>query len=144
MLDPAALKPFQVIHVYYEYQAQAGDYKYFVVLCHEKFGGQDYVLCLKATSRTEKYENDKERMNGCVFYKENEVPCFREKTAIQPDNIHPIPYDHLIEQEKRQRYSEKGMLPADFGAKLSAAVRASRTLTKKKKQEILARLGEKL
>lgn len=140
MFDPASLKPYEVIQVFYQYQGQRGDFKYFVVVCHEEHAGKKYVLCMKATSRTEKYENDKHQMAGCVYYKKGEVGCFAENTAIQPDNVHPIDYDRLVEEEKRGRFRRHGSLPADFRAKLIAAVKASITIPARRKEQILARL----
>jgi len=144
VFDPSALKPFQVIHVYYQFQGQAGEYKYFVVVCHENHDGVNYVVCMKATSKTEKYENDKAQMAGCVYYKSKEVSCFPENTAVQPDNPIPIAHGYLIEQEKNGRFKDKGKLPADFPAKLIAAIRASQTIPTIRKGNLLEKLGEKL
>jgi hypothetical protein len=97
---------------------------------------------MKATTKTQKYETDRSQMAGCVYYKQGDVPCFHSNTAIQPDNIHPIPYDHLIEQEENGRYQHRGSLPADFHAKLIAAIRNSVTLSMVRKKNLLAQLGE--
>jgi hypothetical protein len=141
VLDPSRITQFEVIQVYYEFQGEPPDYKYFVAVCHEDIRGGKHVLCMKATSKTTKYDNDKAQKAGCVCYEEGECGCFPEKTVVQPDNMIPISYEHLIEQEKRGKFKHKGKLPDDFREKIIQAVKASITVPPKWKDQILKKLG---
>jgi hypothetical protein len=96
---------------------------------------------MKATSKTAKYDNDPIQKAGCVCYEKGECGCFPEKSVIQPGNLIPISYDHLVQQEKHGRFKHRGKLPNDFKEKITAAVKVSITTEPKWKDKILKRLG---
>ncbi len=100
-----------------------------------------YTLCLKATSQTALYENSKEVMAGCVYYKAREIALFPSNTAIQPDNPHPIPHKHLTQCHANGSLNILGTMPQDFQEKLKKAIQDSITLTLARKRNWLERLG---
>ena len=100
-----------------------------------------YILCVKATSQTTIYENNKEMMAGCVYYKAGDIDIFPVNTAIQPDNPHPIPHEHLVQCHENNSLTILGVMPEDFHQKLTTAIQSSTTLTAVRKQKWLARLS---
>ena len=140
MVNPSALARYDVIHVYYEFEGQVGERKFFVVLSH----GDKHAICIKATAKVEKYQLDQKQKAGCVCYKANEVPCFVQETAIQPHNVVPISYEHIVREDRNGRYENKGTLPPDFHVKLVGAIRASIVMSPKRKRFVLELIGEVL
>jgi hypothetical protein len=95
---------------------------------------------MKATSQTTLYENSKEMKAGVVYYKAGEISFFPMNTAIQPDNLHPIPHAEIAKCHANSSLKLMGQMPADFHDKLMAAVKASITLSEDRKQNILSRI----
>jgi hypothetical protein len=113
----------------------------FVVICHEELNGMGIAICLKATSQTEIYENNKEMMAGVVYYKANELAFFNSNTAIQPDNPHPIPHAQLAACLQKGILDILGNMPEDFSIRLANAINASVTISSERKQNFLKRLN---
>jgi hypothetical protein len=141
--DPKKLTRYKVIRVYYQYSGQQPEEKFFVVLDERyEFNGQLAVFCLKATSKVEKYKNNKNEMIGCVFYEADQITFFDLDTAIQPDNPLPFAYDRLEAFGKSGMYRVEGDMPPDFHEKLIEAIKKSDQLPRKKKAVLLAAIGE--
>jgi hypothetical protein len=115
---------FSVLRVPHAFAVgQAPISKLFVVIAHHGA----YAICLKATSNTQQYENDKERMAGCVYFPAGELKCFPISTAVEPENQHPISHTQ-IESEFAAGKVEIHTLPDDFQARLLKAVQDSDAL----------------
>jgi hypothetical protein len=126
----------------YQYAGSpAPEPKLFVVVCHEKRDGVMYCVCIKATSKTEVYDNDSEQMKGAVCYQAGEA-CFAVRTVIQPDNPLPISHQDIVKHNRARAFAVVGDLPADFQAKLVAAIRASATMSPAWKHNMLAKIGQ--
>jgi hypothetical protein len=95
---------------------------------------------MKATSHTSLYDNNHEMRAGVVYYKAGELSYFPMNTAIQPDNLHPIPYAHIATCHANSTLKYLGQMPTDFHEKLLAAVKASVTLSEERKLNILSRI----
>lgn len=95
---------------------------------------------MKATSQTTLYENNKEMRSGVVYYKAGELAYFSLNTAIQPDNLHPIPHIEITKCYGNTSLKILGQMPGDFHDKLVAAVKASITLSEDRKQNLLSRI----
>lgn len=108
----------------------------FIVICHEKA----HAICMKATSQTALYENNKDMMAGVVYYKAGENPFFGLNTAIQPDNLHPIPHSHLMKCDREGSLKLLGQMQPAFHEQLVAAVKASITLSEERRLNILSRI----
>jgi hypothetical protein len=124
----------------YQYSGQPLLSKLFITLCNETLQGARYVLCLKATSQTTLYDNSKELMAGCVYYKAGETRFFSSNTVIAPDNPHPVPHGHLVQCHTNNSLTILGVMPQDFHGKLLTAIQASITLTSERKQHWITRL----
>jgi hypothetical protein len=111
--------------------------KYFVVLCHERRDGVLYCVSLKATSRTQIYDNMPEKMAGAVCYEAGEA-CFKERTIIQPDNPWPISHQDIVKHRRAGAFGIVGNLPADFHCRLIAAIKASPTMSPTWRRSMLA------
>ena len=105
--------------------------KLFVVIAHQGA----YAICLKATSHTQQYENDKVRMAGCVYFPAGELKCFPSNTAVVPENQHPISHAQ-IEREFAAGKVEIHSLPDDFRARLVKAVQDSDALNGAKRARL--------
>jgi hypothetical protein len=55
----------------------------------------------------------------------------------------PISHQHIIREEANGRFEDKGVLPADFHGKLVTAIKASITMTPRRKKLLLELVGEK-
>jgi hypothetical protein len=130
-----------VLRVPYQYQGQPLLSKLFIVLCNETLNGARYALCLKATSQATLYENSKELMAGCVYYKAGELGFFGSNTVIAPDNPHPIPHGHLVQCHANNSLTILGVMPQEFHDKLLTAIQGSIRLTAERKQHWITRLG---
>ncbi len=125
LVHPGSLSPFTVIRVPHSFDnGLTYQEKFFVVLGH----GGNVALCIKATSRTKFYDNNPEKMCGCVCYQAGEVEFFSKRTIIEPDNQFEIPHQRLIDYQKRGALKVAGSLPADFAGRLKAAMLKSQTL----------------
>jgi hypothetical protein len=140
VFNPETLAQFTVLRVPYQYSGQPLLSKLFITLCNETLNGARYTLCFKATSQTTLYDNSKELMAGCVYYKGGEIAFFGSNTVIAPDNPHPISHGHLVECYINNSLTILGVMPQDFRGKLLAAIQASITLTLERKQHWITRL----
>jgi hypothetical protein len=100
-----------------------------------------YLICIKATTKIEIYVNDPERMAGCVFYKAGELSFFEKDTAVEPDNPVPISYSQLIQNHRDGELHILGEMPSTFHANLLRAVRDSVTLSGVERKRLLALLA---
>jgi hypothetical protein len=142
------LSKYRVFRAPYQYQDKAtAESKLFVCVCHESTPGdvfskaQHVAICMKATSQTAIYENNKELLAGVVLYGAGELPFFPLPTAIQPDNLHPIPHLHLARCDAAGTFAELGDMPSDFHERLIAAVNASVTIPPARRKNILQRIS---
>jgi hypothetical protein len=95
---------------------------------------------MKATSQTTLYENNNDMRSGVVYYKAGELSYFSMNTAIQPDNLHPIPHADIAKCYENSSLKLLGQMPVDFHNKLEAAVKASITLSEDRRLNILSRI----
>ena len=137
--DPIELSRFTVFRVYYEYAGQRGEEKLYIVLRHAKEACGNACWCLKATSRTARYDADPEQLVGTVVYEANVLKFFYSKTIIDPRGLFCMPHSHL-QKESNKRYRVEGKMPDDFKAKLITAIEKSDDLEPKKKKTLLAYL----
>ena len=100
-----------------------------------------YCVCIKATSKTDIYENNAEKIKGAVCYETGQA-CFDVKTAIQPDNLLPISHQDIVTQNRRGTFAVIGSMPDDFPPRLAAAIKASATMSPRWKGNMLAKIGE--
>jgi hypothetical protein len=107
--------------------------KLLVVLSHQ----QGHVITIKATTQVDLYLNNAEAMAGVVMYEPGET-CFRERTAVQPDNWFAV-NDRNIRAEERI-----GHLPDDFHRRLVTAIKGSVLLTGKQRAKLLTMIGEEI
>jgi hypothetical protein len=124
----------------YKYGNEKPEVKYFVLLCHERHNGSWIAIFLKATSQTAIYENRPEMMAGVAYYVSGEVAFFPANTAVQPDNLHPIPHAALTKSYLEGQLKVMGSMPNDFREKITAAADASVTMKPDRKKNFLARL----
>ena len=114
--------------------------KLFVVLCHEKHDGVMYCVCIKATSKTDAYDNNPEKMQGAVCYEARQT-CFAGRTVVEPDNPLPISHQDIVRHNRSRAFAVIGRLPADFHERLTAAIKASVTISPTWKSNLLAKIG---
>jgi hypothetical protein len=132
--DPASIPKYAVIILPFQFSGSAHRIsKFFVVLSHQR----GHAICLKATSQVNIYLNNKEQMAGCVFYEAGKVKCFKNDTAIQPDNQIPISHDELKAAQVKGELEIMETLPADFEEKLRKAIQDSVTISGREKKRIL-------
>ena len=94
--------------------------------------------CIKATSRTTKYEADPDLMKGVVFYPAKVLRFFYEKTVIDPATLIQIWHTHLHKESSKGRYRIEGRMPDDFRAKLTTAINQSIVLEPKTAKLLLS------
>ncbi len=140
--DPQQIGRYTVIRVYYKYANQPGGEKLFVVLKHAKEGEQVFCWCIKSTSQVQRFTD--EMLEGCIFYKANELSFFDQDTVIDTANIMTLLHDTLEKEANLGRFRVEGKMPANFHEKFVKAVRASTTLEPKKKAKLLEAVGESL
>jgi hypothetical protein len=137
-LDLSALSQYCVIRVPFRFFGQLFDEtKLFVILGHVN----NYAICLKATSKVAIYQNNAEKMAGCVFYRSGEISFFDRDTAIQPDDQIPIHHKQLEAAQKAGTLENLGPLPPDFEAKLRSAIENSTTLDDRRRSRLIDLLG---
>lgn len=139
--DPQQLARYTVIRVYFEYQNQPAEEKLFVVLRHFN-GTRPRSLCLKATSKTQRFESDPDLLAGCVLYAYDELRCFPQRTVIAPESFIEIDHWYIDKQASKGRYRVEGRLPADFHGKLIAAIKNSIVLSPNEAKMLLEAIGE--
>jgi hypothetical protein len=83
-------------------------------------------------------------LKGCISYRRNEIPFFREDTLIDTSNILTLLHDTLEKEARLGRYRSEGIMPDDFHGKFVSAVRASTILEPKRKARLLEAVGESL
>ncbi len=142
--DPAKLARYSVFRVHYEYANQEPGEKLFVVLKHGKKLLTPYCMCIKATSRTQRFQGDKSLLNCCISYKAGELPFFPLDTIIDPSNFIPMLHATLSAEATQGRYRIEGKMPEDFHKKLIQAIKGHPTIEPKTKQILLECIGEKL
>ena len=126
---------FSVIRIPYTFEGKRSE-KFFVILCRRGA----HVMCIKATSKTEIYKNNPDKMKGCVYYPAGSLECFPEDTAVQPDNQFPISDGDL-----RKAFAEGTLKiyppPANFEQQLRRAIRDSCTLDDRHRERLVAAIG---
>jgi hypothetical protein len=128
------IRRFSVIRIPYRFDSAGPELsKLFVVVAHLN----NHAICIKTTSDTQGYDNDKIRMAGCVYYLANVVPCFPANTAVQPDNQHAISHIEIQRQHAAGKVTITP-LPADFQARLQQAVKDSDSLSGRERTRISA------
>jgi len=120
----------------YRYPGQAAVLKRFVVIFHEA----GHAICLKATSKVALYINNPAMMAGVVYYTAGRLSFFPVDTAIQPDNLHPIPHADIASCLQYGTFEILGKMPADFKQLLITAVNASITMKTARKATVIQRL----
>lgn len=141
MLDPATIPAFAVLQIHFQYEGQPAGMKIFVALWHEEIAGIKTIICIKATSNVDRYVNDSELFNGCVFYPKGEISFFPEPTVIQPENRLALKYGYIEEHDKKGQCRILGTMPGDFKEELKKAINACPTLQAKAKKTMLEKLG---
>ncbi len=132
--NPASIAKYSVIRLPHKFSGESEHQrKRFVVLGHHS----EHAICIKATSKVEIYKNNKELMEGCVFYKAKEVSFFEQETVVQPDNQVAIPYRQLKECKQKGELEILGQLPEHFEADLIVAIEDSITLTEPKRKRLI-------
>ena len=101
------------------------------------FHEQNAAVCLKATSRLKRYEDEPELMQGCVLVRASESDCFRKDTIVQADNLFPVRHSFLQEDT-----CIIGQLPQDFHEKIVAAIKVNIVLEPRRKQRLLQELSK--
>jgi len=136
--NPSSIAPYTVIALPWKFQDDLyAERKLFVVIGHQN----GFALCLKATSQTNIYKNNKDAMAGVVFYHADTLPCFPEDTAIQVDNCVPIPHSTLIDEKNRLRLEVRQVLAGDFENNLRNAIANSVMLDDRKRTRLNQILG---
>jgi hypothetical protein len=137
-LDLSAISRFCVIRIPFKFSGQTfEERKRFVALGHFN----NHAICLKATSKVAIYQNNPEKMAGCVYYGSGETALFERDTAIQPDNQIPIHHDQLENALIAGTLEIMGTLPLDFEAKLRVAIENSTTLDDRRRSRLIALLN---
>jgi hypothetical protein len=132
--DPSSIARLSVIRIPYTFEGKESE-KFFVILCRGA-----HVLCIKATSKTEIYKNNPDKMKGCIHYPVGTLACFSEDTVVQPDNQFPISDGDLRKAfavGKLKIYPP----PANFEQELRRAIRESSTLDDRHRDRLLAAIG---
>jgi hypothetical protein len=135
--DPLKIGRFTVIRVFFEYPGQRGEEKLFIALRHAREKNGIVCHCIKATSRTLRYETDAKLLAGVILYQPKELSFFYEKTVIDPASVQEIPHLHMQNEAARGRYRIEGVMPEDFRDKLTKAIGQSFVLEPKKKKHLL-------
>jgi hypothetical protein len=136
--DPNSLERYCVIAFPHKFQGETYEQrKIFVVLGHK----DSHAICLKTTSKTDSYKNNKDAMAGVVFYAAGELSVFPSETVIQTDNCVPIPHVHLIEAKNNFKLEVFPVLPQDFHDRIKQAVNNSVTLDDRKRLRLCHILG---
>lgn len=136
-MHPRNLPPFTVIRIPFSFDGgQTYQHKFFVILGHYC----NAAFCIKATSRTAFYDNNPDKMCGCVCYEAGEVEFFSKRTIIEPDNRFEIPHHQLVDDQNRDTLGVLGSLPSDFGRCLKAAMGNSQTLDRRQRAWLRATL----
>ena len=136
-MHPRNLPPFTVIRIPHSFDAGLTyEYKFFVILGHY----DNAAFCIKATSRTAFYDNNPDKMCGCVCYEALEVDFFRKRTIIEPDNQFEIPHCQLVVHQDRGALEVVGRLADDFGQRLKTAIANSQTLDRRRRAWLRAAL----
>jgi len=120
----------------YQYPGEAAVPKRFVLVCHEA----GHAICLKATSQVALYTSDPRMMAGVVFYPAGNLSFFESDTAVQPDNLHPIPHASIVRCIQNQTLERLGIMPAEFRGQLAAAIATSVTMKPARKKHLIERL----
>jgi hypothetical protein len=120
----------------YQYPGQAAVAKRFVAVCHEA----GYAICLKVTSQVTLYTSNPKMMGGVVFYTAGELAFFEADTAVQPDNLHPIPHGDILRCVQNHTLELLGTMPLAFRGQLSTAITTSVTMKPARKKHLLERL----
>jgi hypothetical protein len=129
IVNPPALAPYTVLRFPFDF-GNGPEPKYFVLLGHVA----DVACLIKATSNTLPYDNDPDRMDGCVCYEPRACAYFRRRTVIEPDNQFEVRHYMLKVHATRGCLQVCGLMPPDFENRLRAAIRNSFTLDKRKKE----------
>jgi hypothetical protein len=123
-----------VIRIPYTFEGKRTE-KLFVVLCRRGA----HSICIKATSKTEIYNNNPDMMKGCIHYQVGAVACFTVDTVVQPDNQFPISDGDL-----RKAFSDGNLTVyppiANFEQELCRAIRDSVTLDDRHRERLIAML----
>ena len=88
---------------------------------------------IKATHNTRQYDNNPDRMGGCVCYESGTIPYFRLRTIIEPDNQFEVTHYQLSVNASRSALQVCGPMEETFEDQLRIAVENSITLDRKKK-----------
>jgi hypothetical protein len=108
-----------------------------VVLCHEEHSGVKGVVCIKATSNTEFYQNSPDLLAGIVCYEPSQLSFLPERTVIQPENGHMVFYQTITEDINKGVFKVMGTMPDDFHARLEAAITNSVRISPKRRDILL-------
>jgi hypothetical protein len=136
--DPSSIARYTVIALPWKFQGEPfAERKLFVVIGH----ANGHALCLKATSQTNIYKNNKDAMAGVVFYEGKSLTCFPVDTAIQVDNCIPIPHGTLAEEKAALTLEVRQILPEDFDARLKKAIENSVTLDDRRRSRLKQIIG---
>jgi hypothetical protein len=110
--------------------------KLFVVIAHKA----DRVLCLKATSKVDRYCADEKLLKGVLSYKVGQCPCFTLPTVIDPDNQFEINHSDLIAHDNDGGLQITGHLPSSAKRKLIEAIKHSFTMDSRQQEQLIALL----
>jgi hypothetical protein len=139
--DPQRVGRYTVIRVEVEYPGEPASEKLFVVLRHHKRNGEDCILCLKTTSKTARYEADRELMKGCILYQAGATRFFPSKTVIEVSNPHGIYHRIIHDAAAKGRYRIEGKMPDDFHGKLMNAIKNCDIYNANEKRLLLEAIG---
>jgi hypothetical protein len=132
------------MRVLYDYDGDPDAEKLFLALRHDVAHGPAFCWCIKATSQVARFMADADLLKGCVHYPKGELPFFDLETIIDPSNFITLLHSTIEKAAIANGYRVEGSMPADFHAKIAAAIRSSITLEPKRKAILLQCIGEKL
>jgi hypothetical protein len=144
LFDPTKLGRYSVFRVWYEYPGQEPGEKLFIVLKHGKKTTTAYCMCIKATSRLERFKTDDDLRKACIFYKGKTLPFFPIDTMIDPSNYIPMLHETLAKEAKHGRYRVEGKMPDTFHNSLVEAIKCHPNIEPKNKKILLVHIDEEL
>jgi hypothetical protein len=142
--DAQRIGRYTVIRVYYEYRDQDPGEKLFIALKHGRHLTTPFCMCIKATSKLERFKADKELLAACVFYKARILPFFEVDTIIDPSNYISMLHSTLKTAASRNLYRIEGTMPDDFHQKLVEAIKKHPNIEPKNKKFLLGFIDEQM
>ena len=119
MYDWAALRPFQVLRIPYEFDGDPDRVlKLWVVV--RNFPEHKIVACFKPTSQTDTFDRERSLLQGVVEYEDSELK-FLPKGSLKGPKRYSISYTQLDSCMNSETVQPLGELPNDFREKIRTA-----------------------